>query len=218
MTVQSNWVRSELLPWVTDIAEVHDFARNYGVGVEVLPERTTTFAVRITGERSAVRHCIREQWCSNTVDGSAEQEDEIDMYLGDSLATHRFSTGCEIGRDGDMSDYEQLNEEKFMWSHHWTQAGGFMDPDLGDPNSRAIDFLSTAGITPEQAEEDHVTRAQSYLQLAFHYVPSLMELNIMAPVKPERKGVPQLGDATVEEIMRELVSRVWEGKPNVPNQ
>lgn len=204
MNQPQDWVRSEILPWSSPIEEIGDFARIYHVGVELVPERSTTYAVRITGLRHVVRECIRQQWCSNTELGSVEQEDEIDTYLGDPLATHRFNTGCNVGRGSSWKDIELLNEELFNWQHHWNRVGG--DRVINENSDRAIDFLSTAGITPERAEDERIQRAQTYLMLAFAYAGELMELEVTAPTPP-REGVPQLGDASVDEILAELHRR-----------
>lgn len=182
MEEQYDWVVSKLLDWMPMEKNIGSELRSVGlqnsVTIRVVGKPNLGgFPVQVFGRRHFVREFIKKEWGSNDTGESLEWF--ADMMLGDKLAEHRWNSGCRVGLPGepDVADSPKAEaDHKLNWDAHWDQAGPH-NPNADFYNSAAewaIDILAIdCGYS--DPEDENVQRAQTYLMLAAHYVPELIQ-------------------------------------------
>jgi hypothetical protein len=187
-------VTTEELDWfgltgsAATIGDLVHFGKNWGVEVIYLGDVKGPggYRVRFTGEYARVKNMLASEYATNET--GVEKEHYVHALMGDKLASHRFSTGCNIGLPGGSP---APSIEKFAWSAHWDQAGirdndPSDNPSYDEVNQMAIEALVDAGYGPKNpgfGENNSVDMAQTYLMLAFLHCPDLM--NLLDPDKKQ---------------------------------
>lgn len=163
------------------LQDVLDFADTHNVRVELQGNIRGPggYPVRYRGTFENVFRMLSIEYCANEVPGSTSKYLYILGLMGDKNAMRLWD-------DGDFGSpvKKRPTYDDYNWPAHWLRVGvvsGERYPDNDAQVEAAIEMLFTAGYSIMDEEDnpdafEAIDFAQTYLMLAFHHCPRLMEV------------------------------------------